>query len=187
VGAWKPEAEAMLKHAGSRMNLNFQEATRSLEPYKSVEPYKKWYEAVEKDDKVLRLMENYFVVEIRYNNHQYADMLPRIRLLYYLSKDLLPPPPQELDTWELLNSLQGLINLANDLLHQSKGIGIDSIDRCFKPPKIVIGGTKRNHELLLPTLREIVRRIVKLKGREFIENPYYELNKHVIQALTESI
>ena len=188
VGAWKPEVEAMLRHAGSRMNLNFQEATRSVEPYKSTEPYKKWYEAVKKDDEVLRLMENYFVLEIRYNNHQYADMLPRIRLLYYLSKDLLPSPPQESDTWELLNSLQGLINLANDLLHQSKGIGIDSIDRCFKPPqKIVIGGTKRNHELLLPTLREIVRRIVKLKGREFIENPYCELNKHVIQALTESI
>ena len=183
VGHWKPEVEALLKHAESRMNLNFKEAAQALASYKSRDPYREWYESVNSDDELLRLVENYFVVEIRYNNHEFADMLPRIRLFYELGKDLLPPPPEAQDIWNLLNSLKNLNRLAGDFLHQARGVGTDSINQCFRPPKSVVV-TKENHELLVPTMREIAERISRLKGRE-LKNPYQEINEHIMRLLEE--
>ena len=184
VGHWKPEVEALLKHAESRMNLNFKAAAQALEPYKSKDPYKEWYESVAKEDQVLRLVENYFVVEIRYRNHEYADMLPRIRLFFELGKDLLPSPPEAQDIWKLLDSLQNLNRLAGDFLHQARGVGTDSINQCFRPLQKIV--PKENHELLVPTMREIAERISELKGME-LKNPYQEINEHIMRLLKQEV
>jgi len=185
VKFWDDEVEAVLHHAEHRLNLNFGEAAQALQRYKNSQPLRSWWQTAQGPQELDRVIEAYFLAEARYKNREYAEMLWRIRAVFEIGNELLaraqggrPPTPQQQQVQQLLNSLLGLKNLSNDMLHDLKGVSLDKINRAFRPPQR--NGGRANHEWLIPTLREIV---ALLSNDANLDNPYRQINEYLLRKL----
>jgi len=197
VKFWDEEVEVILRHAEFRLNLNFEESAGVLVQYKFKQPFKEWWQSVSDPKPLDRIIEAYFIAESRYRNHEYADMLWRIRSIREIGKNLhaginypdiknTPLGSKWKDASKLLGDLRGLCNLANDALHELEGISVSYINNAFSAPKIIHDkhSYQKNHQYIIPTLYEIILLLSNLTSRqEPISNPYQAINDYLLSKL----
>lgn len=83
VKFWDDEVEAVLKHAERRINFNFQEAAGPLQRYyQNIPLLGGWYQQVQKPILLDQLIEAYFIIQTRYQNKEYTDLLWRVAAFY---------------------------------------------------------------------------------------------------------
>lgn len=91
-GFWDERLYKVLTHAAQRVNFDFYQAGRTLEGLKDEgegeSPFKDWCEQPETegvrglDGRLRRLVELYFVIQIKYDDEAYADLLWRVAAFY---------------------------------------------------------------------------------------------------------
>jgi hypothetical protein len=82
VQFWNKNVDALLRHAEHRLNFNFDKAADALAAYQHESPLGQWHDSARKPALLDKLIETYFIAELRYKNQEYVDMIWRISAFY---------------------------------------------------------------------------------------------------------
>lgn len=201
VKFWDDESEAILQHAEQRINLNFEEAAEAIKSYCANPQISEWYNAVSEVNQIRQLIETYYIAKARYEHHEYADLLWRIRLIYESIKEEVQAhlsDPEWKMVGEAFSSLSPLIGLAGRVLHPARGEGIrrlrgiskKEIADNFRAPLFVAAkhGTPSNKGILIiSTLKTIIEFLWSQKNKGPLpQNPYDQINNYLKKKLERS-
>lgn len=196
---WDRAVEAALEHASHRLNLNFHKAADVLRERRGESPFKEWhhsttFKAGVIGDHYKRLVELHAVIEVKYDEESWADLVWRVASFYETARQLVLSQTLDLSLDDLKENRVSVAKLKryNPNLNERLNTGVPVGERRVEPAKTPSGRSWKVDRRFLMVCTDFAG---QLKGKPGIKNwidalqllgsldPLYDLRNEILHNL----